>query len=180
MTEKVQQKVVEAYQIAAKGSFDHARMILEETLYDYPNSIDAWLLMADLAEDSAEARQCYQMVLEINPSDWIAQQRLKLLFSKPEDSLVSRLPDVQAEEYEEVEAMEEMDAINQDLFFDELMEDDEADETAKPTLKESFEAHRKLVLGVGAGILALLALGVLTWVVSVGYVAYRTGFMVFQ
>ena len=175
MTEKVQQKVVEVYQIAAKGNFDHARMILEETLYDYPNSIEAWLLMADLAEDSDEARQCYQMVLEINPSDWIAQQRLKLLFSKPEDSLVSRLP----QEQDEDEELEE-EALDQELFFEELMEEDEVDETAKPTLKESFEVHRKFVLGVGAGVLALLALGVLTWVLSVGYIAYRTGFMIFQ
>ena len=174
MTENVQQKVVEAFQIAAKGSFDHARMILEETLYDYPNSIEAWLLMADLAEDSDEARQCYQMVLEINPNDWIAQQRLKLLFSKPEESLVSTLPQEQADEFEEVEA------LDQAMFFDELMEEDEVEDTAKPTLKESFAAHRKLVMGVGAGILALLALGILTWVLSVGYMAYRTGFMVFQ
>ena len=174
MTENVQQKVVEAFQIAAKGSFDHARMILEETLYDYPNSIEAWLLMADLAEDSDEARQCYQMVLEVNPNDWIAQQRLKLLFSKPEEPLVSSLPQAQAEEFEEVEALDRA------MFFDELIEEDEVEETTRPTLKESFAAHRKLVLGVGAGILALLVLGVLTWVVSVGYMAYRTGFMVFQ
>ena len=177
MTEKVQQKVVEAYQIAAKGSFDHARMILEETLYDYPNSIEAWLLMADLAEDSDEARQCYQMVLEINPSDWIAQQRLKLLFSKPEDSLVSRFPQEQVED--EAEELEE-EVLDREFFFDKLMEEDEGDETAKPTLKESFDIHRKFVMGVGAGVLALLALGVLTWVLSVGYIAYRTGFMVFQ
>ena len=173
MTENVQQKVVEAYQIAAKGSFDHARMILEETLYDYPNTIEAWLLMADLAEDSDEARQCYQMVLEINPNDWVAQQRLKLLFSKPGDALVSSLPQMQAEEPEE-------EVLDQEFFFEELMEeDDEVEETAKPTLKESFATHRKFVLRVGAGILALMALGVLSWVISVGYIAYKTGFMIF-
>jgi len=172
MTEKLQQKVGEVYQIAAKGNFDHARMILEETLYDHPNSIEAWLLMADLAEDSDEARQCYQMILEINPNDWIAQQRLKLLFSKPEDVLVSTLPEMDIEEPEDGEMVPES-------FFEELMEEDAEEETGQPTLKESFAAHRKMVLGVGTGVLVFLALGLLAWVISVGYIAWRTGFMVF-
>ena len=172
MTENLQQKVGEVYQIAAKGNFDHARMILEETLYDHPNSIEAWLLMADLAEDSDEARQCYQMILEINPNDWIAQQRLKLLFSKADDSLVSTLPQMDAEQPEDEEMVPES-------FFEELMEEDAESESGKPTLKESFAAHRKVVLSVATGILVFLALGALGWVVSVGYMAWRTGFMIF-
>lgn len=174
MSENVQEKVVEAYQIASKGSFDHARMILEETLYDHPNSIEAWLLLADLAEDRDEALQCYQMVLEINPNDWVAQQRLKLLFSKSSESeLVSKLPDTEVEEVEEVE--EEVDPV---AFFDELMQEDEKDSKYKPTLKESFEAHRKLVLSVGGGVLALLFVGAVTWVLSVGYFAMKAGYIV--
>lgn len=177
MSENVQERVVEAYQIAAKGSFDHARMILEETLYDHPNSIEAWLLLADLAEDRDEALQCYQMVLEINPNDWVAQQRLKLLFSKSSESeLVSKLPDA------EVEEMEEMEEVDEDVdpvaFFDELMKEDEKDDKYKPTLKESFEAHRKLVLSVGGGVLALLFVGAVTWVLSVGYFAMKAGYIV--
>jgi tetratricopeptide (TPR) repeat protein len=172
MTENVQQKVVEAYQIAAKGSFDHARMILEETLYDYPNSIEAWLLLSDLAEDSDEARQCYQMALEIDPNNWVAQQRLKLLFGHSEQDLVSTLQPAQPDEPEEEE-------IPQSLF-DELMADVdvEEEEGKTPTLKESFQAHRKLVLGVGGGVLALLVLGVITWVLSVGYMAWKMGYLI--
>ena len=85
MTEGIQQKVMAAYQIAEQGDFDHARMILEEALYDEPDNIDAWLLLADLAENRDEALQCYQMVLEASPGNWIAQHRLKLLFSSPSD-----------------------------------------------------------------------------------------------
>jgi tetratricopeptide (TPR) repeat protein len=173
MTENVQEKVVEAYHIAAKGSFDHARMILEETLYDHPNSIEAWLLLADLAENSEEARQCYQMVLEINPNDWVAQQRLKLLFSQPEPELVSTLPLAQAEEPED----EDLDVIPQS-FFDELMEEHGDVKKKELTLKESFQAHRKLVLSVGGGVLAVLALGAITWVLSVGYIAWKMGYLI--
>ncbi|NIW46972.1 MAG: hypothetical protein GWN14_19100 [candidate division Zixibacteria bacterium] len=178
----VQQKVVEAYQIAAKGSYDHARMILEETLYDYPNSIEAWLLLADLGEDSEEARQCYQMVLEIDPNNWIAQQRLKLLFGQPsEASMVSTLPSDEPEEPEADFEFED-DAMIRESLFDELLEEDEEDDEQKkndsPTLKESFEAHRQLVMGVGGGVLALLALGGIAWVLSVGYIAWKTGFLI--
>jgi tetratricopeptide (TPR) repeat protein len=174
MSENVQEKVVEAYQIAAKGSFDHARMILEETLYDHPNSIEAWLLLADLAEDRDEALQCYQMVLEINPTDWVAQQRLKLLFSKSSESeLVSKLPGTEVEEVEEME-----EDVNPEAFFEELMREDDKDDGNKPTLRESFEAHRKLVLSVGGGVLALLFVGAVTWVLSVGYFAMKAGYIV--
>ena len=175
MTENVQEKVVEAYQIAAKGSFDHARMILEETLYDFPNSIEAWLLLADLAEDIDEARQCYQMVLEINPNHWVAQQRLKLLFSQPEPELVSTLPSA---DYLLPEEEDEEDDFVPDSIFKELLEDDEEDSSKGPTLKESFNAHRKLVLSVGAGVLAVLALGAITWILSVGYFAWKAGYLV--
>lgn len=175
MTDTVQQKVVEAYQIASKGSFDHARLILEETLYDHPNSIEAWLLLADLAEDLDEARQCYQMVLEINPNNWVAQQRLKLLFSKPEPELVSTLP---AAEFDAVEDAQEEEDVLPESFFEEFMEDDGEEEKKGPTLKESFAAHRKLVLGVGGGVLALLALGAVTWILSVGYFAWKAGYLI--
>ena len=171
MTENLQQKVVEAYQIAAKGSFDHARMILEETLYDFPNSIEAWLLLADLAEDSDEARQCYQMVLEINPNNWIAQQRLKLLFRYPEQEMVSTLAAPQIEDPED-------DVVFPEEFFENILDEQLEEKKNNPTLKESLNAHRKLFLGIGGGILAFLALGIVAWVLSVGYIAWKTGFLI--
>ncbi|MGD2027241.1 MAG: hypothetical protein PVI99_05440 [Anaerolineales bacterium] len=177
----VQNKIVDAYKIAAKGNFDHARMLLEEIIYEHPDAIEAWLLLADLSDNRDEARQCYQMVLELDASNWVAQQRMKLLFSGADGFSGAEFS---APPYE----FPEEEDTSLDLYdeIDELLEDeDEAEEDHElpadksgPTLKESFDAHRRLVLGVGGGLVVAFILIVTAWILSVGYIAWRMGYLV--
>ena len=172
MTEGIQQKVMAAYQIAEQGDFDHARMILEEALYDEPDNIDAWLLLADLAENRDEALQCYQMVLEASPGNWIAQHRLKLLFSSPS---------AESEPEQETYSMYADEVTGDSLpdfgdFMDGEMEF--KDKESGPTLKESFQAHRKLVIRAGVGLAVFLALLLLAWAGSLVFIAWRMGYLI--
>lgn len=172
MTEETQQKVVAAYQIANRGDFDHARMLLEEALYDEPENLDAWLLLADLAEDREEALQCYQMVLETNPGNWIAQQRLKLLFSNP---AAEAAPQPQPTGYYDEEEPDDILTDFDDFISAEVKESGSKDQ---PTLKESFQAHRKLVVRSGIGLAVFLALLLLTWAGTIVFIAWRMGYLI--
>lgn len=181
--ENFQQKLINAYQAAEKGNFDHARMVLEETLYEFPDAIEAWLLLADLADDADEARQCYQMVLEIDANNWVAQQRMKLLFSGPGGGGMSEIPSRPVlypdEEFEPTNIFEELDEIAA-VDDEDDNEDAQAEGVSKegPTLKESFAAHKKLVMSVGGGVVAAFVLGAILWVVSLGYIAWRMGYLI--
>ena len=175
MMDEIQEKVTSAYQIANQGDFDHARMILEEALYDDSNNVEAWLLLADLAEDRDEALQCYQMVLEISPDNWISQQRLKLLLS-------SQSAPVPAETASTGDSLGMFDSDDsEDLMpdFDAFMgEDDEFSDGDGPTLKESFQAHRKLIIRAGIGLAAFVALLLVAWAGSVAFMAWRLGYLI--
>ena len=174
-------KVIDAYQLAQKGNFEHARLILGETLYAPPNLVEAWLLMADLAEDAEDARQCYQVILEYDPSNWIAQQRMKLLFGQqetaltPEDDLLKIFEEADEEETaeSEKEQPDEIDLLEADLFA----ELEKPVRVKPPTLKQSYKAHKKLVNRVGIGLILLLGIGVISWLVIVGFIVWKTGFL---
>jgi tetratricopeptide (TPR) repeat protein len=169
MTEDTKDRLIAAYQIAAQGEYDHARMILEESLYDDSKNMDAWMLLADLAENKDEAIQCYQMVLEIDPANWIAQKRLALLFGQGQAAEAPEEGHFALDEEEEFPSFEDF-----------LVEEGEEDELTGegPTLKESFAAHRRLVVGVGIGVLAAFALGALAWVGSLVFIAWRMGYLI--
>ncbi len=175
--ENFQDKLYNAYQAAEKGNFDHARILLEETLYEFPDTIEAWLLLADLADSTDEARQCYQMVLEIDANNWIAQHRMKLLFSSASESNGFEIS-------AEPQKYSEDDFTSVDVFgeLDEMAAEDEEEKASTsqdgPTLKESYAAHKKLVLGVGSGVLVAFVLGVVLWFLSIGFIAWRMGYLV--
>jgi len=166
-----QEKVMAAYQIAIQGDFDHARMILEECLYDEPKNVEAWLLLADLAETSEEARQCYQMVLEAAPDNWIAQQRLKLLFQKQQAP--------QPVEMEPQGFFEKEDRIVDGMDFSDLLADDFEDvPESGETFKAFLTANKKWVKRAGIGLGAFLAVIALAWVGSIVYIAWYMGFLI--
>lgn len=170
MTEQMQDQIVAAYQLAMQGQWDHARMVLEEYLYEEPGNIEGWLLMADLSDTPEDARQCYQMVLEINPDNWIAQQRLRLLFSQERRAVPA------VEKIFEDDEEEEEDFPN----FEDFQLDPEAapGEKQPPTVAESFAAHRRLVLGAGGGVVLLLLLMAGLWLLSIGFIAWRMGYLI--
>jgi hypothetical protein len=168
MTDQTQDQIVAAYQLAMQGDRDHARMVLEEFLYEDAGNIEGWLLMADLSETPEEARQCYQMVLEISPENWIAQQRLRLLFSQ-ENRGVTAVENIFLDDDEEdFPSFEEFDLDAEPV----------PSEKQLPTLAESFAAHRPLVLGVGGGLALLMILMVGLWLFSIGFVAWRMGYLI--
>ncbi|HKJ26322.1 MAG TPA: hypothetical protein VJ965_01685 [Anaerolineales bacterium] len=169
--DEAQSKVIDAYKIASRGNFDHARLILEETLYDHPKHTEAWLLLADLSEDSEEARQCYQMVLEIAPENWVAQQRMKILFSQQNPPPEISYKTESLFEEDDEEALDTTELVAPEIL-DDLLSD-----TSQPSLKESYQAHKKLVQGVGIGLVALLGIGVISWIASVGFIVWKTGFL---
>jgi len=179
--ENFQDKLYSAYQAAEKGNFDHARILLEETLYEFPDTIEAWLLLADLADSTDEARQCYQMVLEIDANNWIAQQRMKLLFSSASESdgfgISSEPQKYSEDDFTPGNVFEELD----EMAAEDAEEEEEAEASSSqniPTLKESFKAHKKLVLGVGGGVLLAFVLGVVAWFLSIGFIAWRMGYLI--
>ena len=175
--EEAQTKVVQAYQIASKRNFDHARLILEETLYDHPQHIEGWLLLADLAEEAKEARQCYQMVLEIDPGNWIAQQRIKLLFSQEEEEENSQVLETVTDALfqDEEEPKVTLEPIQPELVRDAVLISDL--KKKKPTLKQSYQAHKKLIWGIGVGIMLLFGISIVSWIASVGFIIWKTGFL---
>lgn len=182
--ETFQQKLLNAYQAAEKGNFDHAKMVLEETLYEFPDSIEAWLLLADLSDEADESRQCYQMVLEIDPNNWVAQQRMKLLFSHTSDQNMTDLssdlmlfPEEDESPADIFEELDMMEADDEDEYEIEVEKEDTAPKEG-PTLKESYQAHKKLVLGAGGGVLLVFILGVIAWVLSIGFIAWRMGYLI--
>lgn len=170
MAEDSQEKVMNAYRIANQGDFDHARMILEEALYDDSDNIEAWLLLADLAEDQDEARQCYQMVLEVSPDNWIAQQRLKLLFSQ--QSSVDKAVEQSFGSTEE--------ATTFPTFDDIPMEEEEPvlPVQSSSSWKDLVKSNRKFFVRLGAIVGGILLLMVIAWVGTVGFLAWRLGYLV--
>jgi tetratricopeptide (TPR) repeat protein len=172
MTEGTQEKIIAAYQIASRGDFDHARMILEEALYDSSENIEAWLLLADLAENQDEARQCYQMVLEISPDNWIAQQRLKILFSQ--DQVVEQAVEQSFTPVEEEEEFPDFE----DFSPEEELEETGDSPSVKETLLEAFNTHREFFIKLGAGVAGLLLLMIIGWVASIGFIAWRMGYLI--
>ena len=172
MTEGTQEKIVAAFQIASRGDYDHARMILEEALYDSSENIEAWLLLADLAENEDEARQCYQMVLEISPDNWIAQQRLKLLFSQ--DLATEKSVEQSFGQVEEEQEFPDFE----DFSLDEEHEESDDSPSVKETLQEAFKTHRQFFIKLGAGVAGLFLLMIIGWVASIGFVAWRMGYLI--
>jgi BMFP domain-containing protein YqiC len=70
---------------AADGEKGTARDLLDELIVEQPDNEQAWLLQADMVEDSNEEYDCLQHVLAINPHNQAARQKLEaLLIRVPE------------------------------------------------------------------------------------------------
>ncbi len=142
--------IYDAYALADKGYFDEAKLILSDTLEDNPGLIEGWLLLADLADASEEARECYQMIQEIDSTNWVSKKRLKLLLNQ---SPSPRKTSNQAKE-------------RMTIF-----------EGSGPSIQESFEAHKNLILWIGAGLLSLFMAGALVFFGVVGYLLWETNYL---
>jgi tetratricopeptide (TPR) repeat protein len=61
---------------AAEGDTKTAIAILRRLLKENPQNVDAWLALADIVEKPEQAEQCWERVLQIDPDNQIAQQKL--------------------------------------------------------------------------------------------------------
>ena len=73
-----------ASEAAARGDKLTAKNLLDELVFSEPNNELAWLLLAEVVEDSHEECDCLQHVLAINPKNTAARQSY--------DDLLRRFP----------------------------------------------------------------------------------------
>jgi hypothetical protein len=58
------------------GDTRTALLILRQVITQDPGNVDAWLALADIVEKPEQARECLERVLQIDPNNQIARQRL--------------------------------------------------------------------------------------------------------
>ena len=69
----------EAVAAIKKGDRAVARTLLREIVHDDPRNPAAWLWMAGVAESMAEVTHCLEKVLEVDPDNQMAKERLSML-----------------------------------------------------------------------------------------------------
>ena len=69
----------EAVAAVKKGDRAVARTLLREMIHNDPRNPQAWLWMAGVAESVAEVTHCLEKVLEIEPENQMANERLSML-----------------------------------------------------------------------------------------------------
>lgn len=69
--------------LLARGDQEAATQELVDVLHSDGRNVEAWLLLADLVEDSSERKDCYTEVLKIDPNNQQARLQIALLGGKP-------------------------------------------------------------------------------------------------
>ncbi len=69
----------EAVASVKKGERAVARTLLREIIHDDPRNPQAWLWMAGVADSVAEVTHCLEKVLEVEPDNQMANERLSML-----------------------------------------------------------------------------------------------------
>ena len=69
----------EAVVAVKKGDRAVARTLLREIVHSDPRNPQAWLWMAGVAESVAEVTHCLEKVLEVEPDNQMANERLSML-----------------------------------------------------------------------------------------------------
>jgi len=72
-----------ARMLLARGDQEAATQELIDLLRSNGRNVEAWLLLADLVEDPAERKDCYNQVLKFDPDNQQARLQLLLLGDKP-------------------------------------------------------------------------------------------------
>ncbi len=68
--------IQQAIAAASEGNTKTAISILRGLIKENPGNTDAWLALADIVENPNQAKQCWERVLQIEPDNQIAQQKL--------------------------------------------------------------------------------------------------------
>ncbi len=67
----------------ASGSKRDAQRELARLLKEQPSNVDAWMLMAQVVDDTQKKADCYHKVLAIDPDNGQAKEHLGWLYSQP-------------------------------------------------------------------------------------------------
>lgn len=78
-----QPSIHQATEAVSAGDTKTALTILRDLIKQNPRDVDAWLALAEIVEQPEQAKQCWERVLQIDPDNQIAQQ--KLLGEQPND-----------------------------------------------------------------------------------------------
>lgn len=71
-----QPSISKALEAASAGNTKTAIVILRDIIKQNPRDVDAWLALADIVEKPEQAAHCLERVLQIDPDNQIAKQRL--------------------------------------------------------------------------------------------------------
>jgi tetratricopeptide (TPR) repeat protein len=80
-----QQAILQAKKSADDNDYAAAQKILKEVISQDPKNVDAWLTLAEVVQNPEVAEKCLQRVLQIDPGNQAAQQRLQKPASPPQD-----------------------------------------------------------------------------------------------
>ena len=72
-----QPSIHQATEAASAGDIKTAIAILRDLIKQNPRNVDAWLALAEIVEQPEQAKQCWERVLQIDPDNQRAQQKLQ-------------------------------------------------------------------------------------------------------
>jgi len=72
----IQNAILRAKKAASDDDFATAQKILKEVIFQDPKNVDAWLTLSEVVKKPELAEKCLQKVLQIEPGNLAAQQKL--------------------------------------------------------------------------------------------------------
>jgi transposase-like protein len=73
------------------SSKENTRKKLISRIRQIPTDINAWLALADILDDPEKKKDCYEYVIQLDPSNFIAREKLDRLNESDSDDLISGL-----------------------------------------------------------------------------------------
>ena len=134
-----------AKEAASAGDTKTALTILRDLIKQNPRSVDAWLTLAEIVEQPEQAKQCLERVLQIDPNNQIAQQ--KLLGEQPDefDFLFETADEPNQEPEDHREDVPALDFSNLYTQEDPLSQSDFRQNQPEPTITEPIQPEDRLI-----------------------------------
>ena len=135
---RIQDSIHQAKEAASAGDSKAAIAILRDLLKRDPRNVDVWLALADVVDNPDQAKQCYDRVLQIDPDNQVAQQRLNKEESD-EFAFLFEMADEPAQEPEYPnESVQELDFSNLDFQASQTtLEQSQPQDTVTPSIESS-------------------------------------------
>jgi tetratricopeptide (TPR) repeat protein len=138
---RIQDSIRQAKEAASAGDSKAAIAILRDLLKQDPRNVDVWLALADVVDNPDQAKQCYERVLQIDPNNQVAQQRLNK--EEPDEfAFLFEMADEPAQdpEYPD-ESVQELDFSNLSVQPSQTtLEQSQSQDTVTPSIEPSVPA----------------------------------------